>query len=232
MQKSELLSTIPDYLKGKKDLSGKELTEFLLSFAFENESKEAANIIQQKIFNEGGFLYESPSELIDGELNENVSAFIKALFEFSKNFSELSSSKRHLYYRKAAGEFVQNYIGKNDNEGFYLICLSENNHVISTHKIADGDLGSVFIDVDSVVNKAKESKAKNVIIAHNHTSMFLKYSMEDYYSTEKIRAYLSAANITLLEHFVVNENGYRGIMKDLFGEDMWKPNISQLKLLN
>ncbi len=235
MQKNELLSIIPNYLKNdtenKKTFSEKELIEFILSFAFEEESEEASEIIYRKIFKEGGFLSKNPHQIFEKNFDEKLFAFVKAILEFSKKLSEISSSERHLYYFTAAGKFVQNFIGLNETEGFYLICLSEDNFVISAERIAEGDLGSVFIDVDSVISKAKEYEAKNVIVAHNHTSHYIRFSMEDFHSTEKLRSYFLKENINLIEHFVVNKYGYKGIYKELFGVDRWKTPEKLLSML-
>jgi DNA repair protein RadC len=103
-----------------------------------------------------------------------------------------------------------------------MLCMTEDNRVISVSEIAAGDAGSIFIDIDDIVKRAMAEKAKKVIIAHNHTSRYMKYSLDDFQTTEKLCAYFSKAGITLMEHFVVNKESYHGILYDLADTDNWK----------
>jgi DNA repair protein RadC len=139
-----------------------------------------------------------------------------------KLLSENNSISKYLRSHKEAGDFLKNSLSSSDEENLYMICLTNECKILSFEMIQSGDEGSVFIDTDVLIEKAKAQKAKKVILAHNHISKLMKYSSEDFYSTEKLVAYFSASSIILMEHFVVSGGKYHGILYDLSDTDNWK----------
>lgn len=194
--------------------------KLLLSHAFdEKESEKIALSIQKTLFDEDSFF-------IDYDIPAHYDTAQKKLINAILNFSWLSKESilknTRLTSHKSSGEFLKAYIKNSKTENLYMICLTEENQIISFEKIVNGDNGTVFIDVESLLSHALSKNAKNVVIAHNHVSSFMKYSKEDFYSTEKLCAYFSKSGINLLEHFVIVNGEYHGILFDLADNDGWK----------
>lgn len=128
--------------------------------------------------------------------------------------------------RKKAGEFLFSFFKNSTVERFVMICMTEEKNILSIEEFENGDSGSVFIDVEHIVQKAVNDSARKVIIAHNHLSSIMKYSMDDFYATEKLYAYFQKAKIELLEHFVISPFGYHSLLYDLADKDAWSDSPS------
>ncbi len=128
--------------------------------------------------------------------------------------------------RKKAGEFLISFFKDSTVERFVMICMTEEKNILSVEEIESGDTGSIFIDVERIVQKAVNASARKVIIAHNHLSSIMKYSMDDFYATEKLYAYFMKSKIELLEHFVISPFGYHSLLYDLADKDAWSDSPS------
>ncbi len=189
----------------------------ILSFAF--EEKECEKIIP---FFSGSLFFPKEKNFIREEYTEKQKTFLNALLDFERYTASESFINKTLSTHKEAGEFLKKHLKAKESENLYMLCLTEQNEIISFEMIEKGDKGTIFANVDDIVSHAVSTKAPKAIIAHNHTSLCMKYSMEDFYATEKLSAYFSAKDITLMEHFVISPFGYHGILYDLADKNNWK----------
>ena len=208
MHKNEFLSISNEYFP-----------EEIFSFLPYGESEKAKKLIKEKVFQED-FFPEDPSTLIIGEgIAED---YARSLLKFAFAFSQKAYKSTVLDSYDSASKFIKSLIKGSDAESLYIVCLDENYRIVSSEKDCTGDEGSVFVDVDKIVNRAKSVGAKSVIIAHNHESVYLRISKEDFQTTEKLFAYFKKEGIILLEHFVVCQNQVKGRIKELTGQNNWK----------
>ncbi len=223
MKEKNFEKMLTDYESGLFIPTHKELFEIIFSYSLPEDIREnISELVYKKLFCEGGIFMPVPEKLFEGEIKSEYFPLIKALISIMKLSSELNTKENILDSHRSAGEFIKNFVGSNKEEGLYTVFMGEFNNVLHAEKTANGDLGSVFIDVDSMIKRANEVCAKKVIIAHNHTTSYMNYSMEDYHATEKTGAYFSAEGIKLMEHFVVNKGRYYGILYNLADTDNWK----------
>ncbi len=203
--------------KNESFVTKDELWNYVLSFVFsEEETEKAFSQTIQHIFKGASF-----SE----DFTEEQKTFLKALSIIVKDTSNALSLSRNMKSHISAGNFFVNFIGNAGTESLYAAYLTENFVLLSAENVCEGDTGSVLIDVDSMISRAIKLNAKKVVIAHNHVSSYMSYSMEDYQATLKLGAYFSSKGITLLEHFVIAGGKFHGILYDLADEDRWKNEI-------
>jgi DNA repair protein RadC len=62
-----------------------------------------------------------------------------------------------------------------------------------------------------VISYALESNASYVVLAHNHPSGDCEPSQEDILLTNRLEEAMSIMGITMLEHLVIAQNGWKSI---------------------
>ena len=94
------------------------------------------------------------------------------------------------------------------HEEFWVICLSQSNHVISKYRISQGGISATTVDIRLIFNKALVDNAISIVICHNHPSGNEAISQSDRVITERIKNAGNILNIKLLDHIVVTGNLY------------------------
>ncbi len=201
----------------------KEALKLLLSYEFEEkECEEIASRLSSDIFFTNSDVMFKSTAILSPHYTKKQQDIINALITLSSYSKDNIFVPEYLFSHKEAGDFFANYLKNACVESLYMLCMEEDCKVLSIEKIQEGDSGTVFADVDMITQKAASQNSKKVILAHNHSSSLMKYSAEDFYATEKLSAYFSAAGITLMEHYVISGGRYHGILYDLSNTDNWK----------
>ncbi len=103
---------------------------------------------------------------------------------------------------------ISRFAGKNsDIETFYIICLGEKNKKMVLIKdliISSNSPDTIELSMKEVVEKVLMSKAKFVILAHNHPGGNLSPSNMDIKTTGRIKDYLEPIGIRVLDHIIVS----------------------------
>lgn len=129
-------------------------------------------------------------------------------------FRNYKMSKKKARPILTCAQDIFNYLGECiyhlPSEEFYMICLDNSNKVICHKAIATGGDTQVAINSKEIVKIAEKSRAKRVILLHNHPTASCEPSQEDIDTTKKLFFAFSVNGIYLSDHIIVNseENFY------------------------
>lgn len=93
-------------------------------------------------------------------------------------------------------------------ESCFIMLLNRANNVTGYAKISQGGICGTMVDVRLICKYAIETLATSVILVHNHPSGNLSPSPENNRITDSTREALKLFNIRLLDHVIINEDGY------------------------
>lgn len=98
---------------------------------------------------------------------------------------------------------------KNKNEEeFYAVILDNNFKLLTTKKIAVGNLNNVYLDQKEFLSSLLIiNNAKHIVITHCHPSSSPKPSKPDIDSTKSLKRLLTTFNLNLVDHIIIGYNG-------------------------
>ncbi|MCC5918890.1 MAG: DNA repair protein RadC [Cryomorphaceae bacterium] len=115
---------------------------------------------------------------------------------------------------KEAYNVLQPHLIDLDCEEFWVLYLSNSNHVIHKSCISKGGITGTVVDVRSIYAEAIRKGATGIIVSHNHPSGNLKPSNQDLNLTKKIRDAGFILDIKLLDHLIIANSGYLSFADD------------------
>ena len=104
-------------------------------------------------------------------------------------------------------EIASRFIGRDDREVFFVMCLNTKNHVVAVHRCHIGSLNASIVHPREVFKSAILNNAASVIVAHQHPSGDITPSMEDINVTKRLAEAGKLLGIEVLDHLVVNNEG-------------------------
>src|SRR5690625_6412061 len=99
------------------------------------------------------------------------------------------------------------FIGRDDREVFFVMCLNTKNNVVAVHRCHIGSLNGSLVHPREVFKSAILNNAASVIVAHQHPSGDITPSMEDINVTKRLAEAGKLLGIEVLDHLVVNNEG-------------------------
>ncbi|MCM3032883.1 MULTISPECIES: JAB domain-containing protein [unclassified Niallia] len=99
------------------------------------------------------------------------------------------------------------FIGDEDREVLFVICLNQKNRVNAVHRCHIGSLDASIIHPREVMKTAILNNSASIIIAHNHPSGMVEPSREDIEVTKRMVQAGDILGIPLLDHLIVNDEG-------------------------
>lgn len=103
-------------------------------------------------------------------------------------------------------KIASRFIGRDDREVFFVICLNTKNHVVAVHRCHVGSLNSSIVHPREVFKSVILNNAASVIVAHQHPSGDPTPSMEDINVTKRLVEAGKLLGIEVLDHLVVNND--------------------------
>ncbi|WP_100332825.1 RadC family protein [Bacillus xiapuensis] len=103
-------------------------------------------------------------------------------------------------------KIASRFIGRDDREVFFVMCLNTKNNVVAVHRCHVGSLNSSIVHPREVFKSAILNNAASVIVAHQHPSGDITPSMEDIKVTKRLVEAGKLLGIEVLDHLVVNNN--------------------------
>ena len=94
------------------------------------------------------------------------------------------------------------------HEEFWVLCLNNANRVKYSFQLSKGGLTGTLVDVRLILQKALETGAVGLILAHNHPSGNLRPSKADLQITRKTKKAAAIMDIRLLDHLIVHGAEY------------------------
>lgn len=109
---------------------------------------------------------------------------------------------------QAAVAFLQEKIGREKKEHFYMLALDSKNHLLKMSNISIGTLNASLVHPREVFKEAIQTSAAKVIIAHNHPSGDPEPSEGDETITQKLVEAGKILEIEVADHIIVTSNSY------------------------
>ena len=120
----------------------------------------------------------------------------------------IATEKENVYGKKIGGhkdiaEILKKYAFE-EKEHFILYTLNTRLSIIGEYVINIGNYDRTIVETREIFKKALEDKAYGIIVAHNHPSGGVDFSVEDLGITERLKQQSEILNIKMLDSFVVS----------------------------
>lgn len=93
-------------------------------------------------------------------------------------------------------------------EEFMILCLNQANKVVGFYPVSKGGITGTVADPRVILTAALNCAATSLVLSHNHPSGNLQPSNADKEITQKIKHAASYLDIRLLDHIILNDEGY------------------------
>lgn len=93
-------------------------------------------------------------------------------------------------------------------EQMYMLVMNNAAEVIGVKHLSTGGLTGTVVDVGTVLTTALLSRAKNIMLWHNHPSGQLRPSGADITITRKVAEACKLLDIKLLDHIIITPESY------------------------
>lgn len=103
--------------------------------------------------------------------------------------------------------FVEQFVAES-SEIMYQLCLDAKGRMLSCHRIGEGDVSSVSLNMRKIVEIALRSNAALVALAHNHPSGVALPSQEDRIATRMAAETLDTIGVRLVDHIIVADDDF------------------------
>ncbi len=194
--------------KGAGCLSDAELLAILLRTGAKGRS--ALDLARILINRFGGL-----RGLLDAKQDQFCSAPGLGPAKYAQLQAAVELARRHLHETLTRGEpltspqstrdFLRAALRDRPHEVFCALMLDTRHRVICFEELFTGTIDSAHVHPRVVVEKALESRAAAMIVAHNHPSGISEPSQADLAITRRLRDALGLVDIRLLDHFIVGD---------------------------
>ncbi len=203
-------------------LSGKtehQALELLLTYSI---PRVDVNPIAHQLIDRFGSLSKvidaDPAELMKvNYVTENTVVLLKLIPELSAMYSE--SKWKHKTVLSKTSEVVD-YLAPKFNsrrtEALYMLCLDARLQLNELVLLSEGTPSHTDANLRKLVNRAIQSDAKQIILAHNHPSGVCAPSVEDIAMTKNIQSLLIPLDIKLIDHFIFSGYNYFSLRSNGF----------------
>ena len=103
-----------------------------------------------------------------------------------------------------AAKVAASFVGDEDREVFFLMCLNTKNQVVAVHRVSVGSINATIVTPREVMKTAILNNAASIIISHIHPSQDTTESSEDIDVTKRLNEVGKLLGIPLLDHVIVN----------------------------
>lgn len=195
-----------------------EALEALLFYALpQKNTNEIAHELIQRFGGISRVFEANMSDLmqVDG-VKEHTATLLKlqtVIYKmYLKDKYEVKNEKLTPY---SAGQFAIKLFYGYTVEVLFAIMLDAEFRLISWKKLATGTTNSTPVYTREVLAYAIETKAANVILAHNHPNGMLIPSAGDIKVTTEVERALAFANVALIDHIIVADNKYTSVVNEM-----------------
>ncbi|MCL2483836.1 MAG: hypothetical protein FWD89_01145 [Firmicutes bacterium] len=223
---------------GRRERMRTKLTEFGANTFLDHEilemllynvyKREDTNKIAHNLLSEFGGIKNmliAPVEevrAVEG-VGDKAAEFLALLLELYKRMSVEDFLLTKMTTSDVVVSYLRNLFMFDDKEKFYVLFLDAKHNLIKTKKFSEGDTESLVLDPNEILKVALNAKAKFVLLAHNHMVDSVVPSSKDIVATKLIVGKLLAANIEVLDHFILAKSEHlsfkeNGIMRGIFEE--------------
>lgn len=184
-----------------------QILEYLLTLVVKR--KDTNELAHRLINTFGSFSNVCDSEIEDLQKVEGITYSIAYFLHIVPYiFRNYKISKKEPKAILNCAQDIFNYLGQAifhlPIEEFYIICLDNANKVIAQKMLSAGKSTTVAVDLDECVQYAIKTKAKKVVLLHNHPTSEPDPSFEDIETTKNLFLRFASTGIELYDHIIVN----------------------------
>ncbi|MDE7373497.1 MAG: hypothetical protein K2N18_05480, partial [Clostridia bacterium] len=197
---------------GIGELQEHEVLEYLLySFVPRKDTNELAHRLLDEFGSLCDVMNADPEHLrkVKG-MTENASLFISVMPEIFREYVVCAKHKKEKIVldspSKVREQMGSYFVGLNE-ERVYAVALDVKERIISEKVWTSKKRDKVSVEPQDILEFAQRSKAKTVIVAHNHPSGSVYPSFDDIELTEKIRDVLKLTGYNLRDNLIFNDRG-------------------------
>ncbi|QXJ40656.1 hypothetical protein BV455_04033 (plasmid) [Parageobacillus caldoxylosilyticus] len=103
-----------------------------------------------------------------------------------------------------AAKTAARFIGDDDREVFFVMCLNTKNEVVAVHRCHVGALNMSVVHPREVFKVAILNNAASIIVAHQYPSGNVTPSREDVEITQRLAETGKIIGIEVLDHVIIN----------------------------
>ena len=187
-----------------------ELLELLLTFVIPRVN---TNDISHRLIYEYGSLKElfssvSLAKAVKG-VGDTTNMFIKVIAAIYRRMQAPSIEKVKFDSLYSVGDYLVKYYSRVETEQLCAMFFDASMRLLRFQVISEGGANDAAASYTAITRGAVIEDAAGVIISHNHPRGPADSSEADKNFTRKLESALGAVGISLIEHIIVGETGYR-----------------------
>ena len=182
-----------------------QILEYFLTFLI---PRKDTNPIAHALIDTFGSLYgvflASEEELysVNG-MTQNAACFIADFMPFARKIqSSCYASQKYVTRLSEAVAILKPLFFGRNSEYIYCLAMDLNDRLIQICKISDGEADSVVINNNKILALVTRTKAKKIILAHNHPAGNIRPSDSDLQATRMLNVLLAGVNARLADHII------------------------------
>lgn len=199
---------------GADSLADHELLEIYLYFCIQRRNtNEIAHKMIERFGSLDGVFNASVEELSTVEyISKRGAVLIKLMKEMARRCKMEHARDEYCFdTMDKLGRFLTSLFYGRSEEQLYMLLFDVKMRIIDCHMLSAGGVNSVGSCLRAVVEKTVQSKAANVVLAHNHPSGLLLPSREDIVMTREAESVLRCIDVKLVAHIIVSGDRYAPI---------------------
>lgn len=149
-------------------------------------------------------IFNTPKAVLEKipNINESVAFAISSFKEIFETLEEVSF-KDYTYSSIDFKNYLINKFRYMNNENFYIVAINNKDKVQKILFVSEGNSFSVKLSFENLLNLIINSKAKKLVLIHNHPDGLPNPSFNDLETTFLLNKSLKKYKIKLLDHFII-----------------------------
>lgn len=149
----------------------------------------------------------------------HTACLIKLLPQMSRRYcADRFSGSKHLPEHDTVGNYLTSrFLGENEEVVIGML-YDASLQLLDVRVLHRGSLSGIFFSLRNIVEPVLLRRASYVILAHNHPKGLPIASDADLDATRRVKELLAQVEVTLIEHFIIAEDRYTGLMPDVFNQ--------------
>ena len=193
---------------GLRGMADHNVLEFLLFFGIpQKDTNELAHRLLQRFGSFADVLRADVSELkaISG-MTENAACLLNLILPVYQRYCISMSVERPLLDSTETLEaFIRPYYVDTMKERVVMLCLDDEKRLLSVHRLGDGSIAEVFLDMRALASIILDSKAKFIVLVHNHPNGIAQPSPSDVELTRRVIEFLNMLKVSLMDHLILTD---------------------------
>ncbi len=109
---------------------------------------------------------------------------------------------------KLCYDFLYPYFADLPHEEFYAVYVNRSNTIMAVRQISKGGLSGTVADGKVIFQKALETRATGIVLAHNHPSGVADPSPADMHLTKSLQKFGTMIDLQIIDHLIITDNSY------------------------